>query len=281
MGSRIKKAVIPSAGLGTRLLPLTKAVPKELLPVGRFPMIHWCVVEAALSGIEEVIIVIRSGKEAIKSYFMDDIDASVSKTTPFNEPGRLRDMMGFRFVYQNRPRGPGDALLEAKSAIGDRPFALMYPDDVFPGKTPALRQLIDVFEETGEMVTGLIRVPAEEEHTFANCGGVDVYPIDGDIFRITSLHDKGPGHFAVKEQGEVRWTGRHILTPEFLEHLKRTDDGGDELDDVAAFQSLIGKAGMLGKLIDGEVFDVGNLDGYLRANVRLAGDRGRDYLSMK
>ena len=182
MDKKVKKAVIPAAGLGTRLLPLTKAVPKELLPVGRFPMIHWCVNEAVLSGIEEVIIVISEGKESIRSDFLDDSDAADAGGTVYPLSEEVRDGVHFTFVYQEHPRGPGDALLIAEAAIDNQPFDLMYPDDVFIGETPALRQLADTFENTGQMVTGLIRVRGEEECSFGNCGRVELDPLEGDIY---------------------------------------------------------------------------------------------------
>jgi UTP--glucose-1-phosphate uridylyltransferase len=291
MDRNVKKAVIPAAGLGTRLLPLTEALPKELLPVGRYPMIYWCVVEAALSGIEEVIIIIRKGKEAIRSYLLDDLSDHV---TPVNSPEQLdkiRNSIDFTFVYQDQPKGPGDALLEAAHVIKNQPFALMYPDNVFIGETPALRQLLDLYEETGEMTTGLIRVGREEGHLFGNCGRVDLDPITSDenasagvwsdVYRIRKLYDKGIGTYSVGEVNELRWTGRHLLESSFLDYLRKYDPGKGELDDVGAFQNLLSEECMLGKLIDSEVFDVGNIKGYLRSNDYLAGREGEDYLSLK
>jgi len=264
--------------LGTRLLPLTRSVPKELLPVGRFPMIQWCVAEAALAGIEEIILVIRQGKEAIMSYFLDELDEPLP-------PAGLWGHLDFRFLYQEKPRGPGDALLEASSVIGDEPFALLFPDDIFLGGRSALSQLVSLFERTGEMVTGLIQVGSQEGRHFGNCGRVDVDPaddLDGEgVYRIKKLYDKGIGHFEVRGKGEVRWTGRHVLLPSFLHYLQELDREAEYLDDVSAFQQKIDEAGMLGKLIECEVFDVGNMKGYLRANAVLAGRDGLDYLSLK
>jgi UTP--glucose-1-phosphate uridylyltransferase len=107
MKKKVRKAVIPAAGLGTRLLPLTKSVPKELLPVGRYPMIHWCVAEAAGSGIEEVILIIRRGKEAIRAYFLEDGPGGSPEPPGLTEVRRLREMLSFTFVFQEHPRGPG------------------------------------------------------------------------------------------------------------------------------------------------------------------------------
>ncbi len=276
MGKSVSKAIIPAAGLGTRLLPLTRSVPKELLPVGSFPMIHRCVEEAALSGIREIIIVIREGKESIRHYFLDEFDGDITPGHPLEQLKRLSEHIDFTFVYQKSPRGPGDALRKAGHLLQDRPFALMYPDDVFIGRTPALKQLVDVFEVSGEMVTGLIKLDNAAECRFGNCGRVDIEPVSpgpeetGGVYKIRKLYDKERGLFTVKEQGEIRWTGRHVLEPSFLEHLERLDRGEGELDDVGAFQGLIGDGSMLGKLIESEVFDVGNMKGYLHAHMRLA-----------
>lgn len=266
------KTVIPAAGLGTRLLPLTRAVPKELLPVGRFPMIHWCLAEAADAGAREVIIVIRKGKETIRSYLEYESMDEASSDRSSNDLVRLLTALEIRYVYQETPRGPGDALLRASEAIGNNPFILMYPDDVFPAGGGPLKKLVELYRKTGEMVTGLIHVDEERGHLFGNCGHVDLETVDEGVYRIRRLHDKDAGQFRARSDCEIRWTGRHVLDPVFLDHLRKFDNGNpdEELDDVIAFQDLIHEHGMLGVPMEDDVYDVGNMPGYLAANTRLA-----------
>lgn len=279
MAKRVRKAVIPAAGLGTRLLPLTKSVPKELLPVGRYPMIHWSVAEAAASGIEEVILVVRKGKEAIRSYFLEEGPGVSPEPPDLAGVRRLRELLRFTFVSQELPRGPGDAILKSADAIAGEPFALLYPDDIFPDTPPAMGQLIRRFEETGSIVTGLIRVREDEGGRFGNCGRVELDHIEGPAYRVRKLYDKGKGSFCVGPGGEMRWTGRHVLLPSFLEYLEAARTGTRELDDVGAFQRLVCEEGMGGLLIEGAVFDVGNMEGYLTALVHLAGREGPAYFT--
>jgi UTP--glucose-1-phosphate uridylyltransferase len=272
MSEQAVRTVIPAAGLGTRLLPLTRAVPKELLPVGRFPMIHWCLAEAADAGAREVIIVIRKGKEAIRSYLECDPVRATSGDRSSQELERLLAELEIRYVYQETPRGPGDALLRASDAIGNSPFILMYPDDVFPAGGGPLRKLVELYRETGEMVTGLIHVDHARGHLFGNCGHVDLETTAEGVYRIRRLHDKNSGQFRARSNREIRWTGRHVLEPVFLDHLRKFDNGNpdEELDDVIAFQDLIHEHGMLGVPMEDDVYDVGNMPGYLAANACLA-----------
>ncbi len=274
MEEEILKAVIPAAGRGTRLLPLTRSVPKELLPVGRLPMIHWCVGEAADAGSREVVIVIRKGKESIRSYFEDEPAEEADGSRLPGGLERIPPETEIRFACQEFPRGPGDALLSAAGEIGDHPFILMYPDDVFPAGGGRLKKMVDLYRRTGEMVTGLIRVEEARGHLFGNCGHVDLEKDAGGVYRIRRLLDKEPGQFRARTKSEVRWTGRHVLEPAFLGHIEKFDTGQKdrELDDVAAFQDLIEQRGMLGLLLEDEVYDVGNMPGYLAANARLASD---------
>jgi UTP-glucose-1-phosphate uridylyltransferase len=155
----------------------------------------------------------------------------------------------------------------------------MYPDDVFPDAPPALGQMVSLFEETGGMVTGLIRVREGEGQRFGNCGRVELDHLEGPVYRVRKLCDKGKGSFQVAQGEELRWTGRHLLLPSFLESLEAMDAGRGELDDVSAFQRLIREQGMWGRRIDGTVFDVGNMEGYCAALVHLAGRKGEVYLT--
>jgi UTP--glucose-1-phosphate uridylyltransferase len=278
MTRKVRRAVIPAAGLGSRLLPLTKAVPKELLPVGRVPMIHWCVAEAARSGIEEVVLIVRQGKEGIRKYFLEETP-ELAAAPGLAAVRELRDRLKFTFVSQEQPRGPGDAILTAAGILEGEPFALMYPDDIFPDAPPAIGQLTALFEQTAEPVTGLIRIRSEEGARFGNCGRVELEHTEGPDYMVKKLHDKGKGNFEVARDEELRWTGRHLLMPSFLKRLEALDTGAGELDDVGAFQELIREERMWGRPLEGRVFDAGNIEGYLSALVRLAGSEGQAYLT--
>jgi UTP--glucose-1-phosphate uridylyltransferase len=267
---KVRKAVIPAAGLGTRFLPATKTVPKELLPIVDRPAIHLVVEEAVAAGIEEVVIIGGRGKSAIIDYFdhayeLEDTLERRGKIDLFEEVRRTSTMVRIIEVRQKRPLGLGHAVLCARPAVGDEPFAVLLPDDIFVASPPATGQLLRVFEEHGEGVVGLLDVPREDTSKY---GIVQGRPVSDRLFRVEGLVEKpapavAPSTLAVP--------GRYVLPARIFDHLEKTEAGvGGEIQLTDALAQLAREDGLYGWVIDGERFDTGNQLGFLKANITFA-----------
>ena len=257
-GNPVTKAVIPAAGLGTRLRPITHLIPKELLPVGPKPMIQYALEEALAGGIEEACVVINPQKGLIREY--------LSKKN--RELQKVLSSLRITFIEQPQPRGLAEAIWRAKGFVGGENFALLLPDNIcFMNQNP-IEVLRGVYQSQHCDVTGLMWVYSPEDaRGFGNCGRADLEKIENGLFRITKINNKERGNFQLKgKKPERRTLARSIFGPhifEYIERLLETRIG--ELDDVPVLQAMLKDRPMVGKLMDGKVFDVGNLTGYLQA----------------
>jgi len=253
----LTKAVIPAAGLGTRMLPLTKGAPKEMLPVAERPMIHHVVQEAADAGIVEICIVIRNGKEAIRRYFEDpEVDQ------PDRAVEKLRNRCKIVFTYQAATRGVGDAILCAKDFVGDERFALLIPDQLFRGPAAAISQLASKKLPSNAAVSSLICIPACELEYFpeARTFVCESHANQSDMRVITGVEPADCAFFAPAMRG----FGRTIYPPEIFCFLgvEFADPGTGEVDLLKTFRALLAEVPNYAVLLQGEAFDLGTVKGY-------------------
>jgi len=260
--------VVPAAGLGTRLLPATFAVPKELLPVDRRPAVHYIVQEAADCGIEAVVLVLCRGKESVAEYFLDNPAYTGKLNSPearalADEVAALRKRVDVIAVFQDEPKGLGHAVLTAAPAIGREPFAVMLPDDhFFPSPLPGMCRAM---EETGLGSIALREVTDEECSRF---GMVKIADPAERPLRLTGMVEK-PGKAAAPSNLAIM--GRYVLPPETFDLLRGAVPGvNGEIQITDALARLAETAGMLGVPIEGDFLDLGTWEGYVEANVVLA-----------
>ena len=267
---RVRKAVIPVAGFGTRFLPATKAVPKALIPVFDTPPIHYAVSEAAEAGIEEVIIVVSEGQEAVGGYFerYEELESALEragKTEMLDMVRGISGMADISCVYQHEQRGLGDAVRCARAVVGDEPFALMLPDDLIPGRPPVIGRMIELHAESGASVIALREVPDERVPSLgiveAERTGERTYDMRGMVEK-PALED-APSNLAI--------IGRYVLTPGIFEALDATKPGAaGEIQITDAMARLIETQGICGYEFAGVHFDVGTPLGLLKASVYAA-----------
>ncbi len=267
---KIKKAVIPAAGYGTRFLPVTKAVPKELLPIVDKPMIQYIVEEAKASGIELVILIVNHGKEAIEDHF--DINYELEDT--LRKKGSngllgliegLSDMIKIVSIRQKKPLGLGHAVLQAKHLIGDEPFAVILGDDIIDAPKPCLLQMVDVYEKYKKPVIAVQQVSREDTSRYGIIKGRQtdnrVYMLDDVVEKPAP--DKAPSNLAI--------IGRYILTPEIFDILENIPSGaGGELQLTDGLRELLKQKGMIGYQFEGDRYDGGDKLGFLLANIAFA-----------
>ena len=261
----VRKVVLPVAGLGTRFLPATKTIPKEMLPIVDIPTVQLNVEECVASGIEEIIFVTARGKETIENHFdrSGELEALLEKrgkTADLESIRRLTTMARFISVRQSEARGLGHAVLCAKAAVGDEPFAVLLGDDLLEGKQPGLRQLVDNYDRWGQGVVGLKEVPAGQEHLYGIVDGDKVADRDWRLRRMIEKPAPGtaPSRLAI--------IGRYVLPPEIFEILEQTPPGrGGEIQLTDAMAVLCERRGMHGLEVEGRRFDAGDRAGYVLA----------------
>ena len=273
---RVRKAVLPAAGLGTRFLPATKAQPKEMLTVVDKPQIQYVVEECVASGIEHIIIVTGKGKNSIEDHF----DHAPTLERFLEEKGkkdqaamvrRISDMVQVSYTRQKEPLGLGHAVLVAKDLVGDEPFAVLLGDVLIPGENPATKQLIEVFAATG--VGGAIaveEVPREKTHLYGIVDGeaAPEAPFGARLLRIRDLVEKpkpenAPSNLAI--------TGRYVLPPQIFDCLERTKPGaGNEIQLTDALRILAHEQGLWAYIYEGVSYDAGDKLGFLKATVEIA-----------
>lgn len=270
---KIRKAVIPAAGYGTRFLPATKATPKEMLPIVDKPTIQYIVEEALASGIEELLIVSGHGKRAIEDHFdsAPELEAELrkkGKTALLHLVQETADIK-VHYIRQRYMRGLGDAILCAKTFMGDEPFAVLLGDDVvYHPERPALRQLIDVYEETGGSVLGCQQVPDEKVSSYGIVAGTPVTEGRENLLRVSDMIEKpslaeAPSHFAV--------LGRYIIEPEIFAILENTKPGkGGEVQLTDALKVLAKLDNVYAYAFEGKRYDLGDKLGFLKATVEFA-----------
>jgi UTP--glucose-1-phosphate uridylyltransferase len=269
--SRVRKAVIPAAGLGTRFLPASKAVPKEMLPIVDKPVIQYIVEGAVESGIEEVVLVTASAKRAIEDHFDRffeleyRLEAS-GKHDLLEETRRPAEMARFVMVRQGSPLGNGHAVLLAKEVVGDEPFAMLWGDDVVLGSPPFVRQLIEAHERTGGSVVGVMAVPPEEAIKY---GVVEVAErLDDRLVRCSRIVEKPPLDNVPSNLAAV---AGYVLTPDIFGYLEQTSVGqGGEIWLADGVQKIAAKGNLYALEFAGRRYDAGNKLEYLQATVDLA-----------
>ncbi|HWP34830.1 MAG TPA: UTP--glucose-1-phosphate uridylyltransferase GalU [Thermodesulfobacteriota bacterium] len=270
MKDRIRKAVFPAAGLGTRFLPATKASPKEMLPLVDKPLIQYGVEEAIASGIEQVIIVTGRGKTAIEDHF----DTSKELELLLEEKGNRRllrevqeisNMVDFAYVRQKEPLGLGHAVLCARNLVGDEPFAIFLGDDIIDARVPAMRQLIEVYRRYQASVVAVVRVPRAQISAY---GVIVPERIADRVYQVRDLVEKPPVERAPSELAVI---GRYVLTPRIFAKLAETKPGkGGEIQLTDAIRALLADEPVYALEIEGERYDAGDKLGFLKANVCFA-----------
>ncbi len=267
---QIRKAVVLAAGYGTRLLPATKAQPKEALPLVDKPIIQYTVEEAAASGLEQVIIVTSSGKRAVEDHFDRSLELEQALREKedlerLEEIQRISDLADIVYVRQKQQRGVGHAVLTARDIVGQEPFVLFFPDDVIISETPVARQMMGVFEEYGASVLAVEQVPPTEIESY---GVVEPEPVTDNVVRVRSLVEKPAPHDAPSDLGIV---GRYVLTPEIFTFLARTQPGrGQEIQLTDALSLLLAEQPIYAYRFEGRRYDTGRPLGLLQASVEMA-----------
>lgn len=267
----VRKAVIPAAGLGTRLLPATKAVPKEMMPIVGKPAIQVIVEECAASGIEQIVLVNGRYKGSIEDHFdvsyeVEDTLASQGKGDLLAGIAGLSELVDLVSIRQHRPLGLGHAVLCARKVIGDEePFAVLLPDDIVDAERPAVRQLIDVYEDTGCAAIALVEVPRGDEPKYGMVAGDRSAP---GVYRCSWMVEKPAVGEAPSNMGIV---GRYVLPGSIFVHLAKTKRGkGGEIQLTDALIALMKTEGVYGKILDGTRYDTGDVIGLIEANIGFA-----------
>lgn len=267
---KVKKAIIPAAGLGTRFLPATKAQPKEMLPIVDKPTIQYIVEEAIASGIEEILIITGRNKKSIEDHF----DKSIELELELEKAGKsellelvrdISDMVDIHYIRQKEPRGLGHAIHCAKTFVGNEPFAVLLGDDVVDSETPCLKQLIDCYSEYKTTILGVQTVSKENVSKY---GIVDGIHIEDRVYKVKDLVEKP----SIEEApSDVAILGRYIITPEIFNILENTKPGKNgEIQLTDALKTLIGKEAMYAYNFEGKRYDVGDKLGFLQATIEFA-----------
>lgn len=266
----VRKAVILAAGYGTRLLPATKAQPKETLPLVDKPIIQYTVEEAAASGLDQVIIVTSSGKRAVEDHFDRSLELeraleAKGDREKLDEIRRVSDLAHVVYVRQQEQRGIGDAVLTVRDVVGDEPFVLFFPDDIIVSDVPVAQQLITAFDAHGGSVIAVEEVPREEVESYGIVEGEDI----GDgVCRVQALVEKPKPEDTQSNLGIV---GRYVLTPEIFEVLTETPPGkGGEIQITDGLALLLQRQPMFAYRFQGRRYDTGRPLGLLKASLELA-----------
>ena len=272
---RVRKAVLPAAGLGTRFLPATKAQPKEMLAVVDKPQIQYVVEECVASGIEHIIIVTGKGKNSIEDHFdsaplLERFLEERGKKDQADMIRKISNMVQFSYTRQKEPLGLGHAVLVARDLVGDEPFAVLLGDVLIPGENPATKQLISVYEATGVGAIAVEEVPKDKTHLYGIVDGEPAPqpPFGARLLRIKNLVEKpkpaeAPSNLAI--------TGRYVLPPEIFDCLARTKPGaGNEIQLTDGLRILAQEMGLWAYIYEGVSYDAGDKLGFLKATVELA-----------
>lgn len=267
---RVNKAVIPAAGMGKRLLPISALLPKELLPVGLKPLIQYVIEEAVCAGMNEIIVVINKEKEIIKDFILGRI-----KTLP-EDLGKIYKKLNFRFIYQKEPKGLMDAVRLTRVFIKEEPFALMLPDNIFFSESPAIGTLIEAFRGSNKSIVGLIKIDKKRAPLFCNSGSIAFKKEKNDFYRITHFFDKSRGYFKIRKNS-IRTFARFIYTPLVFEYIERErrNKGPGELDDVPILRRMAKDGLIYGCTLSGTGFDAGHPIGLNAANLYFFTNKNR------
>ncbi|MCQ2413803.1 MAG: UTP--glucose-1-phosphate uridylyltransferase [Clostridia bacterium] len=283
---KVTKAIIPAAGLGTRMLPISHAVPKEMLPIVDLPAVYYLVEEAVKSGIEDILIITNRDKDAMEDFFdlsveYGDVLAAKGKTEELERLREIANMANVYFLRQRETRGLGHAVGRAKEFVGENPFTVLYGDDIIFSQTPVTRQLMDVYEQYGKPVVGVKPVPKEDLRRYCS---LKVAPVDeksGLYFCDDMIEKPKPS----EEFSNLSILGRVLLSPEVFDLIDGLKPGaGGEIQLTDAMAMLARKSGVYALDFEGRRFDLGSKLGFLMANVERGlvhpetGDAFRAYL---
>ncbi|PJW16041.1 UTP--glucose-1-phosphate uridylyltransferase GalU [Geobacillus sp. WSUCF-018B] len=266
---KVRKAIIPAAGLGTRFLPATKAMPKEMLPIVDKPTIQYIVEEAIASGIEDIIIVTGKGKRAIEDHFdiAFELEQNLIEKGKYDLLEKVKEpsKVDIHYIRQKEPKGLGHAVWCARNFIGDEPFAVLLGDDIVQAETPCLKQLIDQYEQTLSSVIGVKRVPDNETHRY---GIIDPLEQHGRRYQVRQFVEKpAPG----TAPSNLAIMGRYILTPEIFLFLEKQEAGaGGEIQLTDAIQKLNEIQRVFAYEFEGKRYDVGEKIGFIKTTIEFA-----------
>ena len=265
---KVRKVVIPAAGFGTRFLPATKSIPKEMLPVIDKPVIHYAVQEALQSQITEVVFITGRGKNVLEDYFdysyeLEHTLEKAGKTDLLKEVKGISEMADVVYIRQKEALGLGHAILKAKNVIGNEPFAIILPDVLVDSETPCTKQLIDVYEKTGKSAISVKEVLNEKVSSY----GIVDPKSEGKEFEIQGMVEKPSPEEA---PSNLSILGRYVLSPKVFEYLEETKPGkGGEIQLTDALVRLMETEGMYGVVTEGDDYDCGDKLGFLKATVSL------------
>ncbi|MDO5573636.1 MAG: UTP--glucose-1-phosphate uridylyltransferase GalU [bacterium] len=267
---KVRKAIIPAAGLGTRFLPATKAQPKEMLAIVDKPTIQYIIEEAVASGIQDIIIVTGRNKRSIEDHFDRSIELELeleknNKNEMLDMVRSISEMANIHYIRQKEPRGLGHAVLTARHFIGNEPFAVLLGDDVVVSKQPCLSQMIDVYNEYRTSVIGVQKVAHEVVNKY---GIVDCKSIDSRVYKVRDLVEKPKIEDA---PSDIAILGRYILTPTIFQYLETQDEGaGGEIQLTDALRRMAKEEAMYVYDFKGHRYDVGTKEGFLQANIEFS-----------
>lgn len=266
---KIKKAIIPAAGLGTRVLPASKALPKEMLPIVDKPAIQYIVEEAVKAGITDILVITNRGKGVIEDHFDHSIELEEmlkkrGNTEMLKTVESTANLANIYYLRQKETRGLGDAVLRAKEFVGDEPFAVLYGDDVIVGEIPAIGELCEAYEKYGKSVVGIKEVPDE---LLVKYSSLKTEKLEDKIFSVSDMIEKPP---IEKKFSNYSILGRCVLDSEIFSILEKTPLGaGGELQLTDAMAEIARTKGMLGVDFSGIRYDMGNKFGILKANIEV------------
>lgn len=267
---KVRKAIIPAAGLGTRFLPATKAMPKEMLPIVDKPTIQYIVEEAIASGIEDIIIVTGKGKRAIEDHFdnapeLEQMLLEKKKYDLLEQVRHSANLVDIYYIRQKSPKGLGHAVWCARKFVGDEPFAVLLGDDIVQAEKPCLSQLIEQYEHMGCSVIGVQPVPDEETHRY---GIIEPWERIGNLYQVKRFVEKPPRGTA---PSNLAIMGRYVLTPEIFDFLEKQEAGaGGEIQLTDAIQKLNEKQPVYAYSFSGKRYDVGEKLGFVKTTIEFA-----------
>jgi UTP--glucose-1-phosphate uridylyltransferase len=280
MPQKIRKAVFPAAGLGTRFLPATKASPKEMLPLVDKPLIQYVIEESVASGIESVLVVTGRDKTAIEDHFDISFELEVllkerGKSESYEQVRAIADMVRISYTRQKQALGLGHAIYQGKDFVGSEPFAVLLADDIVDSETPALRQMVEVYEKYDAPVIATMQVEGEDISRF---GVIEAEEVEPNVYRIKDMVEKPP--FA-EAPSDLAIIGRYIFTPDIFAAIEKTNPGsGGEIQITDAMRILLKERPFYAVKLEGKRHDAGDKLGFLIATVELAlkrDDLGRDF----
>jgi UTP--glucose-1-phosphate uridylyltransferase len=267
---KVRKAIIPAAGLGTRFLPATKAQPKEMLPIVDKPTLQYIIEEAVKSGIEEILVITGRNKKSIEDHFDKSVELELEleakgKYELLEEVRNISDLVNIHFIRQKEPKGLGHAIYCAKSFIGNEPFAVMLGDDIVENDKPCLQQMMELYDQ---YKTTLLGVQEIDQKDVSKYGVVDGKQIEDNVYKVNGLVEKP----AVEEApSNIVILGRYIITPAIFDILEQTEPGkGGEVQLTDALNVLAQKEAMYAYIFEGRRYDVGDKQGFLQATVEFA-----------